>query len=182
MIDAEVDRLADTVKQLNSQLDLAAGQAANAENQIRRFLIDYFPDLILQAKGADMQTWSNFFEREVDAEGIIIRMRLQEEYAKCLSTAQLNLELVKGSFANEINHFNTVVSSLGQQGVKYVLGGNLINNKSVLMVRDGVVSAGKMVGIDLGKNLKFAPWGAHSWRVGSMARLPAWGSLWKCGF
>ena len=160
LIDSEVERLADTVKELNGQLDLAVSQAQRAESQIRRFLMDYFSDLILQAKGADMQTWSNFFEREVGAEGIIIRMRLQDEYAKCLRTAQLNLESVKGNFANEINHFNTVVSSLGQQGVKYVLGGNLVNNKSILMMRDGVVSAGKMVGLDLGKNLKFAPWGA----------------------
>lgn len=159
-IDAELDRLADTVKQLNSQLDLAVSQATDAQNQIRRFLIEYFPDLILQAKGADMQTWSNFFEREVGAEGIIIRLRLEEEYKKYLSTVQLNLESVTGSFANEINHFNTVVSSLGQQGVQYLLGGNLINNKSVLMVRNGIVSAGKMVGVDLSKNLKFAPWGA----------------------
>lgn len=161
LIDTEVERLADTVKELNGQLDLAVSQAQSAESQIRRFLMDYFPDLILQAKGADIQTWSNFFEREVGAEGIIIRMRLQEEYGKCLRTVQLNLESVQGSFVSEINHFNTAISSLGQQGVKYVLGGKLVNNKSVLMMRDGVVSAGKMVGFDLGKNLKFAPWGAH---------------------
>lgn len=161
LIDAEVERLADTVKELNGQLDLAVSQAQHAESQIRRFLMDYFPDLILQAKGADMQTWSNFFEREVGAEGIIIRMRLQEEYAKCLRTVQLNMEAVQGCFVDEINHFNTVVSSLGQQGVKYLLDGKLVNNKSILMLRDGVVSAGKTVGFDLGKNLKFAPWGAH---------------------
>jgi GTP-binding protein EngB required for normal cell division len=161
IIDAEVERLTDTVKELNGQLDLAVSQAQSAESQIRRFLMDYFPDLILQAKGADMQTWSNFFEREVGAEGIIIRMRLQEEYSKCLRTAQLNLEEVQGSFVSEINHFNNVISSLGQQGVKYVLGSNLVNNKSILLMRDGVVSAGKMVGFDLGKNLKFAPWGAQ---------------------
>ncbi len=161
LIDAEVERLTDTVKELNGQLELAVSQARHAEGQIRRFLMDYFPDLILQAKGADMQTWSNFFEREVGAEGIIIRMRLQEEYAKCLRTVQLNMEAVQGSFVDEINHFNTVVSSLGQQGVKYLVDGKLVNNKSILMLRDGVVSAGKTVGFDLGKNLKFAPWGAH---------------------
>ncbi|MGY0635130.1 LeoA/HP0731 family dynamin-like GTPase [Luteimonas sp. A478] len=162
MIDAEVDRLTDTVQELSGQLDQAFGQAQQAESQIRRFLIDYYPDLILQAKGADLQTWSNFFEREVGAEGIIIRMRLQDEYAKVLRTVQLNMEALQASFVGEINHFNTVISSLGEQGVKYLLDGKVINNKSILMFRDGVVSVGKKVGVDLSKNLKFAPWGAHN--------------------
>ena len=161
LIAAEVERLSDTVNELSNKLNLAGSTAKNAESQIRRFLMEYFADLILQAKGADMQTWSNFFEREVGAEGIIIRLRLQDAYAKCLRTVQLNMDAVQGSFVDEINHFNTVVSSLGQQGVKYLLDGKLVNNKSILMLRDGVVSAGKMIGFDLGKNLKFAPWGAH---------------------
>lgn len=161
LINAEVERMSDTVQDLSGQVNLATQQAGDAEGQIRRFLGQYFADLILQARGADMQTWPTFFEREVGAEGIIIRMRLQEEYAKSLRTAKLNLEAVQGSFVEEINHFNTVVSSMGQQGVKYLLDAKLVNNKSILMMRDGVVSAGKMVGFDLGKNLKFAPWGAH---------------------
>lgn len=161
VIKDEVGRLKDTVEELEGKLQLASQQANNAGNQIRRFLTGYFSDLILQARGADMQTWSAFFEREVGAEGIVINMRLQQEYAKCLQSVQLNLQAVQGNFVDEINHFNTVVSSMGQQGVKYLLDGKLVNNKSILMLRDGVVSAGKMVGFDLGKNLKFAPWGAH---------------------
>jgi GTPase SAR1 family protein len=161
LINAEVERLAETVQDLSTQFSATVEEARDAEAQISRFLGQYFADLILQAKGADMQTWTDFFEREVGADGIIIRMRLQEEYSKSLRTAKLNLEAVQGSFVEEINHFNTVVSSLGQQGVKYLLDAKLVNNKSVLMMRDGVVSAGKMVGFDLGKNLKFAPWGAH---------------------
>jgi len=161
LISAEVERLTETIDDLSGQLRMTQEQALGAEKHIRHFLSQYFSDLILQAKGADMQTWSGFFEREVGDEGILIRMRLQEEYAKSLRTANLNLESVQGSFVEEINHFNTVVSSLGQQGVKYLLDSKVINNKSILMMRDGVVSAGKMVGVDLGKNLKFAPWGAH---------------------
>lgn len=161
LINVEVERLSDTVEDLSRQLNLTVERAKIAENQIRSFLAHYFTDLILQARGADMETWPTFFEREVGADGIIIRLRLQEEYSKCLRTVELNLEAVQGSFVDEINHFNTVVSSLGQQGVKYLLDAKLVNNKSVLMMRDGVVSAGKIVGFDLGKNLRFAPWGAH---------------------
>lgn len=161
LINAEVERLSDTVQDLSGQFSAAVEEARSAEDQVRRFLAQYFADLILQARGADMHTWSTFFEREVGRDGIIIRMRLEEEYSKSLRTATLNLASVQRSFVDEINHFNTVVSSLGQQGVKYLLDGKMFDNKSILMMRDGVVSVGKMVGFDLAKSLKFAPWGAH---------------------
>lgn len=171
-IASEVDRLEDAINELIGKLERAERQAGNAVEQIRSFLIEYFPGLILQARGADMQTWNTFFEREVGAEGIIIRMRLQEEYGKRLRTVQLNLQSVQGSFVNEISHFNTMVSSMGKQGVQFLLDGDFINNKSVLLMRDGIVSAGRMVGVDLSKNLKFAPWGARNLANNVTSALP----------
>ena len=37
---------------------------------------------------------------------------------------------------------------------------NLINNGSILAARDGIASVAKTLGIDIGKALKFKPWGA----------------------
>lgn len=160
-IAAEVARLDDAVTELQRKARSAEDQTSKARVQIRDFLVDYFSNLILQARGADLQTWNEFFEREVGAEGIIIQMRLQNEYEKRLRSAQVSLESVQSSFVDEINHFNTIISGMGKQGVKFLIDGKVINNKSILMVRDGVVSVGKKVGLDLSKNLKFKPWGAH---------------------
>jgi hypothetical protein len=64
------------------------------------------------------------------------------------------------SFDSEIDHFNTNVINLGKQGVNYVIKGNLINNGSIWAARDGIVNVAKTLGVDLGKALKFKPWGA----------------------
>lgn len=161
LISAEVTRLDDAVTELHHKVMSAEDQTSKARLQIREFLIDYFSGLILQARGAHLQTWNEFFEREVGAEGIIIQMRLQNEYEKRLRSAQVSLESVQSSFVDEINHFNTMISGMGKQGIKFLIDGKVINNKSILMMRDGVASISKTVGLDLSKNLKFKPWGAH---------------------
>lgn len=49
---------------------------------------------------------------------------------------------------------------MGKQGMDFVVKGGYINNSSILAARDGLVSAGKLVGLDLASMLKFKPWGA----------------------
>lgn len=176
-ISAEVARLNDAVTELQRKAMSVEDQTSKARVQIREFLIDYFASLILQARGADLQTWNDFFEREVGAEGIIIQMRLQNEYEKRLRSAQVSMESVQSSFVSEINHFNTMISGMGKQGVKFLIDGKVINNKSILMMRDGVVSISKTVGLDLSKNLKFKPWGAHKLANGANIGVAGLGIL-----
>lgn len=177
LISAEVTRLDDAVTELHHKAMSAEDQTSKARLHIREFLIDYFSGLILQARGADLQTWNEFFEREVGAEGIIIQMRLQNEYEKRLRSAQVSLESVQSSFVDEINHFNTVISRMGKQGIKFLIDGKVINNKSILIMRDGVASISKTVGFDLSKNLKFKPWGAHKLANGMNIAMAGLGIL-----
>jgi GTP-binding protein EngB required for normal cell division len=176
-ISAEVTRLTDAVSELQRKADSAKDQTSRAGAKIRAFLADYFKDLILQAQGADLQTWNDFFQREVGAEGIIIHMRLQNEYEQHLRSAQVSLQSVQSSFVDEVNHFNTMISGMGKQGVKFLIDGKVINNKSILMVRDGVVSISKTVGFDLSKSLKFKPWGASKLADGANGALAGLGIL-----
>jgi hypothetical protein len=64
------------------------------------------------------------------------------------------------SFDAEVNHFNSAVKVMGKQGLDYLVQSKAINNTTVLATRDGLVSVAKFVGVDLGKVLKFKPWGA----------------------
>jgi hypothetical protein len=47
----------------------------------------------------------------------------------------------------------------------------VINNATVLAARDTLVSAGKMVGMELGSLLKFKPWGAVNFAKGANGAL-----------
>lgn len=47
----------------------------------------------------------------------------------------------------------------------------MINNTTVLATRDGIVTIAKTVGMDIGKYLKFKPWGAVKFAKGANGAL-----------
>ncbi|NIE78116.1 labile enterotoxin output A [Pantoea sp. Ap-967] len=167
----EVARLDELNTRLVNQLAVTDQQIEEARINLRNFATRYFSDLILQAKGSSLETFGDFFEREVGAEGIIVSTRLQNEFSRQTQSITLEVEKMQVGFDSEVNHFNTTVKALGKQGINHVLKGNLINNTTVLAARDGLTTIAKTVGMDIGKYLKFKPWGAVKFAKGANGAL-----------
>lgn len=170
-ISLEVSKLDSLHARLKMQLGKADHEIENTIINLREFITRYFSDLILQAKGCSLETIGEFFEREIGDEGIIVSTRLQNEFSQQMQPISLKMEKMKLNFDTEVNHFNNTVKTLGKTGVKHVIKGNFINNTTVLAARDGVVSVGKALGMDLGKALKFKPWGATKLAKGANGAL-----------
>lgn len=148
-------------ERMNQQLVQARGDVTETLVELRGFVADFFAGLILQAKGVDRQTFTDFYEREIGADGIMLSTRLQNEFEQRVKGVNLQMAKVQLDVDTEVNHINAVMRDMGKQGLQYVLKGNLINNGSVLAARDGIVGAAKALGMDgVGKALKFKPWGA----------------------
>lgn len=162
----EVDRLDELNARLVNQLAATGQQIEEARINLRSFAIRYFSDLILQAKGASLETFGDFFEREVGADGVIVATHLQNEFSRQTHSITLEVEKMQVSFDSEVNHFNNTVKALGTQGINHVIKGNLINNTTVLAARDGLTTIAKTVGMDIGKYLKFKPYGAIKFAKG----------------
>lgn len=159
-IAAEVAKLETINLRMQKQLTITAGEVADVRISLRNFVTGYFSDLILQARGASMETFGEFFEREVGAGGVVVATRLQNEFERRVATVTLEVQKMRVGFEAELNHFNANVRQFGKQGLDFVLSSKMINSATVLAARDGVVSAVKLIGVDLGKMLKFKPWGA----------------------
>lgn len=170
-VSVEVERLDALNSRLGKQLAATGHQIEEARISLRDFAARYFSDLILQAKGCSLETFAEFFEREVGAEGIILSTRLQNEFSRQTQSIALEVEKMQMGFDNEVNHFNTTVKTLGKQGINHVLKGNLITNTTVLAARDGLTTIAKTVGMDIGKYLKFKPWGAVNVAKGANGAL-----------
>jgi GTP-binding protein EngB required for normal cell division len=170
-VSMEVGKLDELNARLTTQLAATGQQIEDARNSLREFATRYFSDLILQAKGCSLETFGDFFEREVGAEGIILATRLQTEFSRQTQSITLEMEKMQVGFDSEVSHFNTTVKALGKQGINHVLKGNLINNTTVLATRDGIVTIAKTVGMDIGKYLKFKPWGAVNFAKGANGAL-----------
>ncbi|RVU29905.1 labile enterotoxin output A [Pseudomonas syringae pv. syringae] len=156
----EVERLTGVSRTLTRQLDGAKGQIGEVRIGLREFVSRYFSGLIMRTEGLTQETFKEFFEREIGRDGVMVTTRLQNEFDRQLNGVSQELGRMRLSFDSEIDHFNTNVINLGKQGVNYAIKGNLINNGSILAARDGIVSVAKTLGVDLGKVLKFKPWGA----------------------
>ena len=74
-------------------------------------------------------------------------------------------------YSAEINHYNGNIAAMGKQGLNYIVKSNFINSTTVIAARDGVVTVGKMAGLELGKFLKFKPWGAIKFAKGMNGAL-----------
>ncbi|RBH53616.1 MULTISPECIES: LeoA/HP0731 family dynamin-like GTPase [Pseudomonas] len=163
----EVVKLSDLNARLKRQMSTTERQIEDVRIALRDFATRYFADLILQAKGSSLETFNDFFEREIGAEGVILATRLQNEFSRQTQSITLEVKKMQLGFDTEVDHFNTTLTALGKQGVNHLLKGNLINNTTVLAARDGIVTVAKTVGMDLGKLLKFKPWGAVNFARGA---------------
>ncbi|OKB67192.1 labile enterotoxin output A [Serratia marcescens] len=156
----ELERLTGVSQHLTRQLAGADQQINEARRGLREFIARYFSGLILRTQGLTLETFANFYEREIGKEGVMVTTRLQNEFDRQLSGVSHELGRMRLSFDAEIEHFNSTVVNFGKQGISHVIKGNYINNGSVLAARDGIATAAKTLGLDLSKTLKFKPWGA----------------------
>ncbi|MGC3872878.1 LeoA/HP0731 family dynamin-like GTPase [Halomonas sp. GXIMD04776] len=178
-ISQEVTKLDALNNHLKLQLATTERDIEDARIGLREFVSQYFSDLILKAKGCSLETFGDFFEREIGSEGIVISTRLQNEFSRQVQPITLEVEKMQIGFDNEVSHFNTTIKAMGKQGVNHLLKGKFINKDSILAARDGVVNVAKSIGVDLGKYLKFKPWGATKFAKGANGALAAVGLVFE---
>lgn len=162
----EVEDLSSIHVRLSKELLTMQRDIAEARISLNNFVVDYFKDLILRARGLSLETYMEFFESEIGEQGIIIDTRLDNEFARRVQSVNNAIQKMHLGYSAEINHYNGNMAAMGKQGLNYVVKSNLINSATVIAARDGVVSVGKMAGLELGKLLKFKPWGAIKFAKG----------------
>lgn len=166
LIRQEVEDLSSIHVRLSKELLTMQRDIAEARISLNNFVLDYFKDLILRARGLSLETYMEFFESEIGEQGIIIDTRLDNEFARRVQSVNNAIQKMHLGYSAEINHYNGNMAAMGKQGLNYVVKSNLINSATVIAARDGVVSVGKMAGLELGKLLKFKPWGAIKFAKG----------------
>lgn len=140
---------------------------SEVRRSLRNFATNYFTDLILQLQGTELETFGEFFEREIGSEGIVINARVQNEFDKQAESVHFELQKITTHFESEIDTFSKILNTAGKEGLSFVQKSGIINASNVKMMRDGIVNVGKIVGMDLAQTLKFQPWGAVKFAKGA---------------
>ncbi|MDT3272598.1 50S ribosome-binding GTPase [Shewanella sp. SP2S2-4] len=160
LLDSELLKLSDTTKHLNNELAPMVAKIANVRVELMAFVSNHFTSLIRQVKGTDLTTFTDFYESEIGAEGIVLNTEIEKEFSRQCQSVSSSLHRISLDFDNEMSRFETSVGAdLATKGISSLKNVKL-NNTHILAARDGIVSAGKMVGMDLAKYMKFKPWGA----------------------
>lgn len=160
MLADEARRVTEIKQSQAIELQRVYGNIGQAQVRLRGRLLRYFEDVQLQAKNVTLETFDDFMHREIGNEGCLVEQRIQEIFSDEVGGISRDLNRIAVNVNNELEHYNDVVTTLGKKGVKFLSQPGVITNGSVLAVRDGISTATKMVGLDIGKYLKFKPWGA----------------------
>lgn len=160
LISREVEDLGDVINGLTKRLRSAESEIKESKVALRSFANDFFPDLLLRINGLSLETFSDFYTKEIGNDGIILFSNIQSGIERCTESINSSLEVASSAFQADIRHYNNTISSFGKQGVNFILKGKFINNTTVLATRDGIKTLASTMGLNLGKMLNFKPWGA----------------------
>lgn len=138
----------------------------NVRINLRDFILNYFTDLILQAKGTNLETFEEFFESNIGSEGIIIETKIRNEFERQLGVGFGELKRIQESYNAAITHYENVLGKMAFEGIKK--GGAVLKN-GLLKIDPKMILAGR----DLLKvPVKFKPWGAIKLAKGANKALP----------
>jgi hypothetical protein len=166
-IEQEISKLKGICSIVEKDLNSLEPEINDAKVYLSNFITKYFTDLILQVEGTSLETFNEFYEKEIGLEGININTKIQNVFKQQIGTIDIKLKKIETNFNLEISSFNQVLRTYGKQGLNYLSKSNVINKDTVIATRDLIVSGAKTIGVDISKYLKFKPWGATKFASGA---------------
>ncbi|WP_208372455.1 LeoA/HP0731 family dynamin-like GTPase [Helicobacter pylori] len=157
-INGEMEYLNKTLEKRRKDIQNLNSEISQARIHLKEFITRYFSDLILQVLGTSLETFNDFVIREIGDKGINIDTRVQNEFERQTQGIVNEISKIETGFNADMSFFEKHAGALGKIGINFLNQSGFINATNIKLARDGIVAAGKFVGIDLA--LKFKPWGA----------------------
>jgi len=156
----EMEKLNQLYEIETGALNLISKRIANAKTNLRSSFNDYFQDLVMQVQGTSLETIGDFLVREIGNEGSIISSRINEYFQNETNQINTSLNTQAINFNAEIDNIDTALGSLTKKGLNHLAKNIKLDGTTILAARNGLVSGGKLIGLNLKDALKFKPWGA----------------------
>ncbi len=157
-INREMEYLNKTLEKRRKDIQNLNSEISQARIHLREFITRYFSDLIRQVSGTSLETFNDFVIREIGDKGINIETKVQNEFERQTQGIVNEIAKIGTTFNADMSFFEKHAGALGKIGINLLKQSGFINATNIKLARDGIVAAGKFVGIDLA--LKFKPWGA----------------------
>ena len=158
---------ADMLKELNQ----TERKISDKRITLRDFIMKLFTDYILQAQGTGIETFNDFFQRNIGDEGIVLDSKIINEFERQLGSAYSEIDKIQLSLNAGVEHYKNVMGDIALKGLKFggefLKGGALkFTNTGILAIRDVLMPA-----------IKFKPWGAVKLAANLNKAMPIIGSV-----
>ncbi len=154
----EMEYLNRMIEKRRKDLQNLNSEISQARIHLREFIARYFSGLFAQVSGTSLETFNDFAMREIGDEGINIETRVQNAFERETQGIFNELAKIETGFNADLSLFEKHAGALGKIGINFLNKSGFINATNIKLARDGIVAAGKFVGIDLA--FKFKPCGA----------------------
>ncbi len=178
-IKREMEYLNRMIEKRRKDLQNLNSEISQARIHLKEFITMYFSGLISQVSGTSLETFNDFAMREIGDKGINIETRVQNAFERETQGISNEIAKIGTSFNADMSLFEKHAGAFGKIGNEFLKQSGFINATNIKLARDGIVAAGKFVGIDLA--LKFKPWGAVKLAGNLNKALPLIGLAFEIG-
>lgn len=160
LLSTEMEKLNQFYEIETGALNVISKKIANAKTNLRSNFNNYFSDLVMQVQGTSLETIGEFLVREIGNEGSTISSKINEYFQNETNQINIALNTQAINFNAEIDNIDTALGSLTKKGLNHLAKNIKLDGTTILAARNGLVSGGKLIGLNLKDALKFKPWGA----------------------
>ncbi|WRB41001.1 50S ribosome-binding GTPase [Helicobacter pylori] len=178
-IKREMEYLNKTLEKRRKDLQNLNKEISQARIHLREFITRYFSDLSRQVLGTSLETFNDFAMREIGDKGSNIETRVQNAFERETQGIFNEIAKIGTTFNADMSSFEKHAGVFGKIGIDLLKQSGFINATNIKLARDGIVAAGKFVGIDLA--LKFKPWGTVKLAGNLNKALPLIGIAFEIG-
>lgn len=172
-IKGDMQRLNESAKALQKDMLRTNDKISESRVALRKFIADYFNDLIKQLNDTSLETYDSFFYGEIGSEGSRVIANVKNAFELHTRSVFNDLQTNIERFNAEQSDFEKAISSYGQKSIDFLK--SIADNKSVLMGRDFLKAGLEKIGVNVGSALNFKPWGAIKFANGVGFALSALG-------
>ncbi|PJK08131.1 labile enterotoxin output A [Lysobacteraceae bacterium NML120232] len=157
----EVERLGKAVDRTRLDMVEAKQEIEKAKAAMSNFVAQHFADVILQVRGASLETIAEVFERQIGSDGVVLNAYIQKGLTERSAAMSGELVRIQTSLREDVTVFNDHMLSMGRQGLDWLAKSQIINANTIKAARDIFWSS-----------FKFKPWGAVNLAKGINSALP----------
>lgn len=161
---------------IQNELGKTKRKISSTRIALRDYIVNLFTNFILQAQGSSLDTFNDFFQRNIGDEGLVLETKIKNEFERQLGSITCEIGKMQKNFKSGVEHYQSVVGDMALNGLK--MSGHFLKSGAVNFSNTSILVARDMLNLPV----KFKPWGAVKLANGLNKAIPIIGTVIGIGF